>query len=112
LISGAIGYLSQLFHLDAVGTGWAAGCALIGCIIGCAGAGSVGDYLGKRKALALCAVCFVVSSAGMLLAATLSQFVAWRLIAGMGIGAASVLSPNYIAEIAPTRIRGRCVTLY
>ena len=112
MISGAIGYLSQLFHLDAVGTGWAAGCALIGCIIGCAGAGSVGDCLGKRKALALCAVCFVVSSAGMLFAATLSQFVAWRLIGGMGIGAASVLSPNYIAEIAPTRTRGRCVTLY
>jgi MFS transporter, SP family, arabinose:H+ symporter len=112
VISGAIGYLSQLFHLDAAGTGWAAGCALIGCIIGCAAAGTVADYLGKKKGLALCAVCFALSSAGMLFAANLHQFVTWRLIGGVGIGAASVISPNYIAEIAPTRVRGRCVTLY
>ena len=112
VISGAIGYLSQLFHLDASGTGWAAGCALIGCIAGCAFAGTVADHLGKKKGLALCAVCFALSSAGMLFAGNLRQFVIWRLIGGVGIGAASVISPNYIAEIAPTRVRGRCVTLY
>ena len=112
VISGAIGYLSQLFHLDAVGVGWAAGCALVGCIAGCAAAGTVADYLGKKKGLALCALCFALSSVGMLFAANLHQFVFWRLIGGVGIGAASVISPNYIAEIAPTRVRGRCVTLY
>src|SRR6202049_2677000 len=112
VISGAIGYLSQLFHLDAAGIGWAAGCALIGCIAGCAAAGTVADYLGKKKALALCALCFASSSVGMLFAADLHQFVLWRLIGGVGIGAASVICPNYIAEIAPTRVRGRCVTLY
>src|ERR1700730_10419730 len=112
VISGAIGYLSQLFHLDAAGIGWAAGCALIGCIAGCAAAGTAADYLGKKKALALCALCFALSSAGMLFAADLHQFVLWRLIGGVGIGAASVVCPNYIAEIAPTRVRGRCVTLY
>jgi len=112
VISGAIGYLSQRFQLDPAGIGWAAGCALIGCIVGCAAAGTVADYLGKKKALALCALCFTLSSAGMLFAANLHQFVVWRLIGGLGIGAASVISPNYIAEIAPTRVRGRCVTLY
>jgi SP family arabinose:H+ symporter-like MFS transporter len=112
VISGAIGYLSQLFHLDAAGVGWAAGCALVGCIVGCASAGAVADYLGKRKGLALCALCFALSSGGMLFASSLHQFVLWRLIGGVGIGAASVISPNYIAEIAPTRVRGRCVTLY
>jgi len=112
VISGAIGYLSQLFHLDAAGVGWAAGCALVGCIAGCASAGAVADYLGKKKGLALCAVCFALSSGGMLFASSLHQFVVWRLIGGVGIGAASVISPNYIAEIAPTRVRGRCVTLY
>ena len=112
VISGAIGYLSRLFHLNAAGIGWAAGCALIGCIVGCAGAGTVADFLGKKKGLALCALCFALSSVGMLFAASLSQFVVWRLIGGLGIGAASVISPNYIAEIAPTRVRGRCVTLY
>jgi SP family arabinose:H+ symporter-like MFS transporter len=112
VISGAIGFLSQLFHLDAAGIGWAAGCALIGCIAGCVAAGSVADYLGKKKGLALCALCFALSSVGMIFAADLHQFVLWRLIGGVGIGAASVISPNYIAEIAPTRVRGRCVTLY
>jgi SP family arabinose:H+ symporter-like MFS transporter len=112
VISGAIGYLGQLFHLDAAGIGWAGGCALIGCIGGCAIAGTVADYLGKKKALALCAVCFALSSGGIFFADNLNQFVVWRLIGGLGIGAASVISPNYIAEIAPTRVRGRCVTLY
>ena len=112
VISGAIGYLSRLFNLDAPGVGWAAGCALVGCIAGCAAAGTVADYLGKKKGLALCALCFAISSVGMLLAGNLHQFVLWRLIGGVGIGAASVICPNYIAEIAPTRVRGRCVTLY
>lgn len=112
VISGAIGYLSRLFHLDAAGIGWAAGCALIGCIVGCAGAGAVADSLGKKKGLSLCALCFALSSVGMLFASNLNQFVLWRLIGGVGIGAASVIAPNYIAEIAPTRVRGRCVTLY
>src|SRR5580692_12166246 len=112
VISGAIGFLSQLFQLDAAGIGWAAGCALIGCIAGCVAAGTVADYLGKKKGLALCALCFALSSVGMIFAADLHQFVLWRLIGGVGIGAASVISPNYIAEIAPTRVRGRCVTLY
>src|ERR1022692_2004080 len=112
VISGAIGYLSRLFHLDAPGVGWAAGCALVGCIAGCVAAGTVADYLGKKKGLALCALCFALSSVGMLFAGNLHQFVLWRLIGGVGIGAASVISPNYIAEIAPTRVRGRCVTLY
>src|ERR1700733_13128398 len=112
VISGAIGFLSQLFRLDAAGIGWAAGCALVGCIAGCAAAGTVADYLGKKKGLALCALCFALSSVGMIFAQNLPQFVFWRLIGGVGIGAASVISPNYIAEIAPTRVRGRCVTLY
>lgn len=112
VISGAIGFLSQRFRLDVAGIGWAAGCALLGCIVGCAAAGSVADYLGKKIGLGLCALCFALSSVGILFAGHLNQFVFWRVIGGLGIGAASVISPNYIAEIAPTRIRGRCVTLY
>ena len=112
VISGAIGFLSQLFHLDASGIGWAAGCALVGCIAGCMAAGPAADYLGKKKGLGLCALCFALSSVGMLFAMNLQQFVLWRLIGGLGIGAASVIAPNYIAEIAPPRVRGRCVTLY
>src|SRR5262245_65591434 len=68
VISGAIGYLSHLFHLDAVGIGWAAGCALIGCIVGCAVAGTVSAHLGKQKGLAICSACFALSSIGILFA--------------------------------------------
>jgi SP family arabinose:H+ symporter-like MFS transporter len=112
VISGAIRYLSECFHLDVIGIGWAAGCALIGCIVGSAGAGAVVDRVGLKISLLLCAACFALSSAGMLFAGTLAQFVFWRLLGGLGIGAASIISPMYIAEIAPTRLRGRLVTLY
>jgi MFS transporter, SP family, arabinose:H+ symporter len=112
VISGAIPYLTQLFHLDATGVGWAAGCALIGCIAGAMSAGAFVDYLGQKKGLAVCAACFALSSAGIWFAASLNQFVVWRIIGGIGIGAASIIAPMYIAEIAPTRLRGRLVTLY
>ena len=58
VISGAIHYLSLHFRLSAQGTGWAAGCALIGCIAGSASAGAVADYLGQKKALVFCALMF------------------------------------------------------
>ncbi len=112
VISGAIHYLGQCFGLNAFGIGWAAGCALVGCIAGSAGAGYVADRLGLRKSLAMCALCFAISSTGILFAHSFTQFVIWRLLGGLGIGAASILSPMYIAEIAPTRLRGRLVTLY
>jgi SP family arabinose:H+ symporter-like MFS transporter len=112
VISGAIHYLSLHFQLNAAGTGWAAGCALVGCIAGSASAGTIADYLGQKKALAICAACFGLSSVGIWFSQNLSQFVAWRLLAGLGIGAASIVCPMYIAEIAPSRLRGRLVTLY
>ena len=113
VISGAIGYLSRYFHLGARGEGWATGCALIGCIVGSAAAGAVADRLGLKKGLILCALCFAFSSAGIMwFSAGFSSFVLWRMLAGLGYGAASVISPNYIAEVAPARVRGRLVTLY
>jgi SP family arabinose:H+ symporter-like MFS transporter len=112
VISGAIHYLALCFNLDAAGSGWAAGCALIGCTVGAAGAGAVVDRIGLKKGLGLCAACFALSSLGIWFAGSLNQFVAWRLIGGLGIGAASIIAPMYIAEIAPARLRGRLVTLY
>jgi len=112
VISGAIHYLGLYFRLDAVGVGWAAGCALIGCMAGAASAGVLADRFGQKKGLAFCAACFALSSAGIWLADSLTQFVIWRMIGGLGIGAASIIAPMYIAEIAPARFRGRLVTLY
>ncbi len=112
VISGAIGYLTKAFGLDAAGVGWAAGCALVGCLGGSAGAGWVADRIGLKRSLYICAACFAASSAGVMVSHSLASFVAWRILGGVGIGAASILAPMYIAEIAPTRVRGRLVTLY
>ena len=112
VISGAIGYLTRAFSLDPAGVGWAAGCALVGCLAGSAGAGWLADRIGLKKSLAICAACFAGSSVGVFFSYSLNQFVIWRILGGVGIGAASILAPMYIAEIAPTRMRGRLVTLY
>ena len=112
VISGAISYLTKSFGLDAAGVGWAAGCALVGCLAGSAGSGWLADRVGLKKSLAVCAACFAGSSLGVFLSYSLHQFVFWRILGGVGIGAASILAPMYIAEIAPSRMRGRLVTLY
>ena len=112
VISGAIGYLAKCFNLDAAGIGWAAGCALVGCLAGSAGSGWLADRIGLKKSLAICAACFAGSSIGVFFSYSLNQFVLWRILGGVGIVAASILAPMYIAEIAPTRMRGRLVTLY
>ena len=112
VISGAIGYLSLHYGLDSMAVGWGAGCALIGCVLGSATAGSVADKFGLRRALYSCAACFAVSSLGIWAAANFTQFVALRILGGLGIGAASIVAPMYIAEMAPARVRGRLVVLY
>jgi SP family arabinose:H+ symporter-like MFS transporter len=112
VISGAIGHLSKYFQLQPASIGWAAGCALIGCLFGSATAGGVADRFGLRRALYACAACFGLSSFGVWISATFSQYVAWRIVGGIGIGAASIVAPMYIAEIAPARVRGRLVVLY
>jgi SP family arabinose:H+ symporter-like MFS transporter len=112
VISGAIRSLGNHFHLSVLGTGWAASCALVGCILGSATIGMVVDRIGHKKSLLICTTCFAASSLGAWLAQSFAQFVGWRVVGGLGIGAASILAPMYIAEIAPARLRGRLVTLY
>ena len=112
VISGAIGYLAIHYRLDAIAVGWAAGCALLGCLLGSATAGSIADRFGLRQALYGCAACFALSSWGVWAAVSFTQFVALRILGGVGIGAASIVAPMYIAEMAPAAVRGRLVVLY
>jgi SP family xylose:H+ symportor-like MFS transporter len=111
VINGAIGPLKVYFNLDEVHEGWAMGCALLGCALGAAGAGAISDRFGRKKVLILSAVLFFVSAIGTALPTTLTVFILFRLLAGLGIGAASISSPLYIAEITPARIRGRMVSI-
>jgi len=111
VISGTIGFLQIHFSLNSVQTGWTASCALAGCILGAAAAGLISDSLGRRRVLLLSAVMFLISALGTAVARSFDLFVVFRIIGGVGIGAASMASPLYIAEIAPARWRGRLVAV-
>ena len=111
VINGAIGPLKAHFVLDANWAGWATGCALVGCAIGAAIAGVLSDWLGRKKVLILSAILFFVSAVGTALPKNITTFIIFRIIGGLGVGAASMSSPMYIAEISPARIRGRMVSV-
>jgi SP family xylose:H+ symportor-like MFS transporter len=111
VINGAIGPLKAHFVLDASWAGWATGCALVGCAIGAAIAGVLSDWLGRKKVLILSAILFFISAVGTALPKNITTFIIYRIIGGLGVGAASMSSPMYIAEISPARIRGRMVSV-
>ncbi len=111
VISGAIGLLRDHFTLSAAATGWAASSALAGCDLGAAAAGKGSDRYGRHRILLLSGICFLVSAVGTALASTFTVFILFRIVGGLGIGAASVASPLYIGESAPARWRGRLVAL-
>lgn len=112
VIAGAIGFLKIKFDLSAALTGWAASSAIIGCIFGAMFAGKLSDVYGRKKILVITAILFAVSAIGSAIPQDLTQFVIARFIGGLGVGAASMLSPLYISEIAPAKIRGTLVTTY
>ncbi len=112
VIAGAIGFLQTKFELTAAMTGWAVSSAIVGCTIGAMSAGYLSDRFGRKKILLLTAVLFGVSAIGSAIPQNLTQFAIARFVGGLGVGAASMLSPMYISEIAPAEIRGRLVTLY
>ena len=111
VVSGAIVYMKQYWHLDPMAKGWAASSALVGCIIGAMFAGMLSDWLGRKKVMILSALLFGVSGIGAALPQTVAQLALARMLGGFAIGAASMLSPLYIAEIAPAAVRGRMVSV-
>jgi len=111
VINGAIGPLTTHFGLNNVQQGWAMGCALLGCALGAIGAGPFSDRFGRKKALIISAVLFFASAVGTAVPRTLTTFILYRILGGLGVGAASMISPMYIAEISPARMRGRMVSV-
>ena len=111
VISGAIGFLQTHFELTAAMKGWAASSALAGCVLGVICAGPLSDRLGRRNTLIIVAVLFLGSAVGTAIPKTLATFIVFRFLGGIGVGAASMTSPMYIAEISPARIRGRMVSV-
>src|ERR1039458_736461 len=112
VISGAEGFLERQYGLGPMLLGWVVSSALIGCIIGAAIAGVLSDRFGRRAALMVSAMLFLVSGIGCVFAWSTGALAAARLLGGLGIGMASMLSPLYIAEFSPPHLRGRLVALY
>lgn len=112
VISGTISFVSSQFQLNAAGTGWYVSSALVGCILGVSVAGILSDQYGRKKVLLLSALFFGISAIGCAFAIGFNDLVVYRLIGGLGIGVASMLSPLYISELSPSYKRGRLVALY
>lgn len=111
VISGAITFVTEHFSLNTYQEGFAVSSLMIACAIGALGAGSLSDRFGRKKILILAALLFTVSAVLSAVPRTFTDFVAARFIGGLAVGIASVVSPMYIAEISPARIRGRLVSL-
>lgn len=113
VISGVIEYISSpsVFGLDEIAKGWTVSCIIIGCMIGCILAGPLSSRFGRKNTLLLTSVVFLISSLGCAGSHQLSVFIEFRIVAGIAVGAASMLAPIYIAELSPPRHRGKLVSL-
>ncbi|MEY4834120.1 MAG: D-xylose transporter XylE [Bacteroidota bacterium] len=112
VISGAIGNLTEFFHLTPVETGWAISSALVGCLIGAFFSDFLSDTFGRKVTMLITAVLFILNSVGTAFPISFTMFVLFRIIGGIGVGIASMVVPMYIAEIAPPKRRGALVGNY
>jgi sugar porter (SP) family MFS transporter len=111
LISGAIIFLKAEWHLTPFWVGAVTGSAILGCPFGPLAGVWLADRLGRNKTLILSAMLFIVSAIGSGVAHGMFDFSFWRFVGGVGVGLASTVSPMYIAEVSPARLRGRLVVV-
>ena len=111
VISGTTEFLRPYFQLTDASLGFTVSIALIGTVIGSIAVGKPGDIFGRRAMLFLCGLFYFVSAIGCGSAQNWYVLLSFRFLGGLGIGAASVVAPMYIAEIAPGRLRGRLVAV-
>jgi sugar porter (SP) family MFS transporter len=111
VINGAVNAMSEDFNLGPGLTGFTVSSALLGCMLGAYLAGRMADRYGRVRVMQLASAMFTVSAIGSGLAQGPWDMILWRVIGGIGVGAASVIAPAYIAEISPAAIRGRMGSL-
>jgi SP family sugar:H+ symporter-like MFS transporter len=111
VINGAVDALAHAFGTRAAATGFAVASVLLGCAVGAFVAGTLADRIGRRPTMLLNAVLFLASAVVTGAVSSAGLFIAARLAGGLAIGAASVLAPMYIAEVAPAHMRGRLASL-
>jgi SP family sugar:H+ symporter-like MFS transporter len=103
--------IGEQFQTGPVLLGFAVASALIGCAIGAWFAGRIADRYGRIRVMVIAAILFVASALGCGLAFGVWDFSFWRIVGGLGVGAASVIAPAYIAEVSPPEYRGRLGSL-
>lgn len=107
VINGTVDGLKAAFHSTSIGTGFNVASMLLGCAAGAAFAGSLSDLFGRRTMMIIAAVFFIVSAWGSGVAGSSFEFIIYRALGGLAVGAASVMAPAYISEVAPAHMRGR-----
>lgn len=111
IISGAVIFMEKEFNLTTTELAMVMSTAQIGCVFGALMAGKLCDVFGRKKTLIVAAALFGLTTIFTAMATDLTMFNIFRFVGGLGIGLASIVSPMYIAEIAPSKIRGRLVTM-
>jgi SP family sugar:H+ symporter-like MFS transporter len=111
VINGTVDALQGAFNSDAVGTGFNVASMLLGCAAGAFFAGTLSDKFGRKPVMIMAAFAFIVSAWGSGISISSTEFVIYRVLGGLAVGAASILAPAYIGEIAPPKIRGRLISL-
>ena len=111
VINGAVLALKAKFNASSLEIGLAVSLALLGSAVGAFFAGPLADRIGRIKCMVIASILFTISSIGSGLPFTIYDFIFWRFLGGIGIGAASVIAPAYIAECSPADMRGRLGSL-
>lgn len=111
VINGAVGAIRDYFGVDGFVLGFSVASALIGCAVGAWFTGRIADRYGRIRVMVIAALLFIISAIGCGFAITIVDLSLWRLVGGLGVGAASVIAPAYIAEVSPHTYRGRLGSL-
>ncbi len=111
VVNGAVFGIQRSFDASSAGTGFAVASILIGCAVGALVAGRLADSLGRKPVMVITAVIFAATAIWSAFAGSAAMFTVARFFSGLAVGAASVVSPAYTAEISPPQIRGRLASL-
>ena len=111
VINGAVAAIQSTFNATSTEIGFAVSSALLGSAVGAFFAGRFADRYGRVKSMIIASVLFFLSAVGSGIAFNIWDFSFWRFLGGLAVGAASVIAPAYIAEVAPAHLRGRLGSL-
>jgi SP family sugar:H+ symporter-like MFS transporter len=111
VINGTVNALNRAFHSSTFGSGFNVASILLGCAVGAFLAGTLADKFGRRSVLIVTSILFVVGSWGSGVAHGSLEFILYRVMGGLAVGAANIVCPAYISEIAPSAVRGRLASL-